>query len=301
MKLSYVDQIQHLKSKGITFKHVDEQQSLEYLQFKNHYFRLKSYCKNYQKRPDGTYIDLDIAYLIELARLDKLFRNFVVTTSLHLEHMLKQRLLKSIVENPNEDGYQIVQDFFQQFPLILSNILRKSGQSVCHDLIDKHKNSFSCWSVVEVLTFGELINFYTFYYQKYPSADNYHRILHHIKFLRNSSAHNNCLLNSMKRPYTVDSFSPSKEISSALVSAGIKPNPRTKVIYNPVLHDFVTMMYVLFKISKDSDVTRKYFDKALILFKVDFQAKQDYFIKNLLITSRFDTIIKFLDYYRGLL
>ena len=52
-KLSIEQQIEHMKSKGITFDLFSEEQAKEYLCKNNYYFKLKSYCKVFEKYQYG--------------------------------------------------------------------------------------------------------------------------------------------------------------------------------------------------------------------------------------------------------
>ncbi|MDD6421504.1 MAG: hypothetical protein PUF83_00330, partial [Intestinibaculum porci] len=60
-------QIEHLKSKGITFDLVSEKDAFSYLQNESHFFKLIAYRKNYQKYEygdhAGQYIHLEFLYL----------------------------------------------------------------------------------------------------------------------------------------------------------------------------------------------------------------------------------------------
>ena len=48
-KLSYSQQIDHLKQKGVQFTEMSEDEALHYLQYNNDFFKLKSYRKNFNK------------------------------------------------------------------------------------------------------------------------------------------------------------------------------------------------------------------------------------------------------------
>lgn len=77
-KLKFEEQIRHFISKGIEFKIIDDNGALLYLKEKNNFFRMKSYCKNFEYHTKNqNYIDLDFAYLIDLATIDMHLRRFV--------------------------------------------------------------------------------------------------------------------------------------------------------------------------------------------------------------------------------
>ena len=76
-KLTIDQQIKHMKSKGILFAIEDEKYAAEYLTFNTYYFKLKAYCKLYDKDKEGKYIGLEFAYLRDLATIDSLFRRII--------------------------------------------------------------------------------------------------------------------------------------------------------------------------------------------------------------------------------
>ncbi|TQR53632.1 hypothetical protein DMC01_10995 [Campylobacter troglodytis] len=49
LKLSIEKQIKHLKDKGIKFELYNEKKATEFLLHHNYFFKIKAYCKNYQK------------------------------------------------------------------------------------------------------------------------------------------------------------------------------------------------------------------------------------------------------------
>ena len=124
-------------------------------------------------------------------------REIVLNFSLDIEHFLKVHLLKNISDNKDEDGYAIVEEFLFCHPEVSEGIQRKSKDSYCEDLIEKYKDRFPIWAFVEVLSFGDLINFCDTYYRKYPSKSIHVGTLRIVKFLRNAAAHNNCLINNL--------------------------------------------------------------------------------------------------------
>ena len=99
-KLSLDEQIEHLKDKGILFNIMDESDAKKYLEQNNNYFKLTAYRKNYNKHPDGKYkgkyINLEFAYLVDMAIIDMRLRYQIVHMALDIEHHAKLQLLRKL-------------------------------------------------------------------------------------------------------------------------------------------------------------------------------------------------------------
>ena len=108
--------IQHLKTKGITFKYMSTSEAQHMLDTTNYYFKLGSYRKNFAKDREGKYINLDFAYLTDLAAIDGQLREYLLEVTLDIEHGIKTFIITNISNNPNEDGYSIIQEFKDKYP-----------------------------------------------------------------------------------------------------------------------------------------------------------------------------------------
>ena len=150
-KITIDDQIQHMKSKGIKFYIMSENDAKDFLSYKTYYFKLKSYAKSFQTMNTcSNYLKLDFAYLVELSTLDAHLRQFIMNLSLSIEHSLKTKLIRDFTNNPNEDGYSIISDFINQYPFILQNIDTKRKDSACADLICKYHPN---WPIRMIFTY----------------------------------------------------------------------------------------------------------------------------------------------------
>ena len=109
--LSYNEQIEHMKNKGITFNIIAENEAKDFLINNNYFLKLYAYRKNYYKTKDGKYINLDFAYLKELSTIDMHLRYLIVEMCLDIEHAIKVKLLNKVQQVSNEDGYNIVKNF----------------------------------------------------------------------------------------------------------------------------------------------------------------------------------------------
>lgn len=251
-KLTIAEQISDMHQKGITFHYTEEQDVSRFLKYNNYYFKLKSYGKNYDKynstEKKGQYLNLDFSYLQELSTLDMYLRKTIIAMALDIEHALKTQLLYDLSANDAEDGYSIVSKYLSADYMRVKSLHDKIGKSAATDLIQKRQNNDDCyalWEIVEVISFGEFIELYQLYYSLYPSKNNdFSSYLWSIKFLRNAAAHNNCLLNSLKAPYSI-SIHKTKDILFEISKIKtVSQKSREKWMANPVIHDFVILVYV---------------------------------------------------------
>lgn len=207
-KLSLDGQIEHLKEKGVLFNIMDEAEARDYLGQHNNYFKLTAYRKNYDKHPAGEnkdkYINLEFAYLVDIAVIDMQLRYRIVHMALDIEHHTKLQLLRKM-DDHNEDGYRIVQDYFDSLSETQKNtcdgeINRNKGNIYCGDIVDKYDGAYPIWAFVEIIPFGRLVSFYGFCADRFSDSnmkDNFYRLLT-CKEIRNASAHSNCILNDLK-------------------------------------------------------------------------------------------------------
>ena len=107
--LNKYEQIQHLKSKGITFDICSEKEAFQYLRCNNNYFKIASYRKNYDKyqggKEKGKYIALDFGCLKDLAIVDMRLRYTIVQLALDIEHYAKVNIL-TMAEDHKEEPWK---------------------------------------------------------------------------------------------------------------------------------------------------------------------------------------------------
>lgn len=203
-------------------------------------------------------------------------RKIILELSLDVEHYLKVRLMADLSNNPAEDGYNIVNLFLQFHQNAKADILGKADKySFCSDLAEKHldKNNetkeLAVWNIVELLSFGNFMELYELYYQTYKSF-NYTPYLKSIKFIRNAAAHNNCILSSLRKPHSIKKFSKTKDLTNVLGKAPeLRDLNRDGMMKNPIIHDFVALLFVYNDIMKVS-ATKKIRNKKMHAIKVQF-------------------------------
>lgn len=251
-KLSLDGQIEHLKEKGVLFNIMDEAEARDYLGQHNNYFKLTAYRKNYDKHPDGEnkdkYINLEFAYLVDIAVIDMQLRYRIVHMALDLEHHTKLQLLRKMDEY-NEDGYQVVQDYIdsldeKQRKIFDSEINRNKGNIYCGDIIAKYEGAFPIWAFIEIVPFGRLVAFYGFCADRFSDKsmkDTFYRLLT-CKEIRNASAHSNCILNNLKAKTAAHSTN--AEVTSELMKIkGMNTNFRKNRMSNARIQQVVTLLY----------------------------------------------------------
>lgn len=260
-KLTPEGQIMHLKKKGVKFEICSEEEALSYLKMNNNYFKLRSYRKNFDKyKKTDTYIDLDFAMLKDLAVIDMRLRYCLLLLSLDVEHFEKVKLLE-IVSESDEDGYEIVKDYFahlehleetciengetfRPYTTLKLEIERNSSSEYCGELVKKYKGSIPIWVLVEIISFGSLIDFLKFCanYLDNESLKNDVFLLIDIKRIRNAAAHNSCIINNLslntsrhKTNYDVSRFL-SREVH-------VNKSSHTRRMSNAAIRDIVTLFY----------------------------------------------------------
>lgn len=306
-KLSIDDQIQHMKEKGIKFELASEEYAKGYLQNNTYYFKIKSYAKSFEKSTKkDTYINVDFAYLEEMAKLDMYLRKYILNLSLDVEHLLKVQLTRDLTNNPNEDGYSIViNNFLINNSYIIDDINHKKTNSASADLIHKYETNWSVWTIIEVLSFGDFIKLYKLYYETYPTKNSKKiiNLLWSLKFLRNASAHNNCLLNSLRKPYQhthllKDGSIKGTKTLSALV-ANIKTigkSSRQSKLINPIIHDLTSSLFLLDLIDVNDNLKKHNFEDLNDLLTNRFIRHKEYFEHDNVILSSYRFIKNVLDY-----
>lgn len=315
-KLSPEEQIQHMISKGIQFNIIDEDAALTYLTQNTYYFKLKEYAKLYEKYKfgdnNGKYVDLEFAYLKDLATIDSLLRKKILLIALDIEHYLKVALLDDF-NRSNEDGYSIIKDFIAFDPdKWEKEFEQKKHGKACSNLINKYRDNFAIWNFVEILSFSDLENLYSFFYirnadQLFPQkAKNprrqfkgpYFYYLNPVRVLRNAAAHSNCLISSLRNPYiSKEEFNNNPYISAFLGKRGVKNRTLNTQLEKPLIHDFCVMLYLYHKVAP-KNVQKYVFEDLKCFFEhrvVDH--KENYCNKNAILCSAYEFVKRVIDIF----
>ncbi|PAF45470.1 Abi family protein [Helicobacter sp. 11S02629-2] len=286
-KLNIQQQIDHMIDQGITFnENINIQKARQFLSDNNYYFKVKAYSKNYKKTAQNTYVNLDFAYLVELSVLDMLLRQLILKIGLNCEHILKTELNKDFCKQYQEDGYKIVKKFLEINESVKNNIAKKKhGSSYIKDLLEKYNENMALWNLLEVLTFGDFLKFYDFFYKEIgmKRSKNY-ALAYSARIIRNASAHNNCILNNLKsKRYTATKVL-KKELADILKTKQEKLDK--DLMRNQVVNDILCLIVLFFKICKSKHMRQYTIDDIKKFFKLCTR-KNEYFKDNDFIRQKF--------------
>lgn len=118
-----------------------------------------------------------------------------------------------------------------------------------------------------------------------------------IKFLRNAAAHNNCLLNSLKAPYHI-TIHKTKEIQLEVSKIKtISSNSRQKWMANPVIHDFIILVFVYLNLIKSAGIKNSGIKQLQWLFDERMPRHKEYFQKNMSIIESYNFTSKIVKYF----
>lgn len=293
--------------KGITFKNTTEEQAEKYFSEKNNYLRTAAYKRNYQKymsgENKGKYISLDFSYLQELSTIDMHFRFIVYRMCLDVEHALKVKIISDIENDTTTDGYDIIKEFFDNNGDVLRKIESTSKAPFTCELIqeyftittiynaEKDKNESKiigydecpAWVLVELVTFGDFLRFYDFYYDSRKMKKIDFSILSLVRNLRNGCAHNNCILSDLKHG---TSHPPMKIKTRIAQIPTLTKNQRQKKLSCRPMLEFVCLLYV-YNLVVSEEIKKYRMGELEDLFFFRMLRHKEYFASNELIKSNY--------------
>ena len=309
-KLSVDEQIEYMSSqKGIKFEQCEKFYAKEFLSYHSYYFKLKAYDKcfetyNNPKHPKyGQYVSLDFKQLLILSKIDMAFRHILLDLSLEIEHSLKVFLNHLISEASTEDGYTVVEQFLQNNDKIKSKIeniiSHPNSNPYTIDMVKKYKDNFAIWNLIEILTFGDLLHFWNFYMSNQEVKIKQSSLIIYVKYIRNASAHLNCMLNQLSYSKNGFKVKPSKLLKN-LISQNLFNGKKIsdswdRLLEVPVLHDFAACIFVFISFVKSDNAFER--TKENLLSFADLVKKYRYIFNNELnLQSGFDYILKLIDF-----
>ena len=306
------DLILHMKSKGIAFTEMSEEEAKAYLHKNNNYFKLTSYRKNYAKCMQGSragqYEKLDFAYLVELARIDVQLRQTILGMCLDIEHFLKVQLIRAIEQDPTEDGYSIVLDYvfdsgnstfaeraYNVSPRAhtISNKLEKNKNNpYCGGLIKKYNGEMPVWVFIEIISFGDLLRFVQYVSKKINwTLPVDIKTLDRVRQIRNAAAHNNCIINDLTPNYKTGTKEPECNepvyITQFVRSAGVAKPTMQKKLSNRRFSQIIHLLYAFDVIVTSSNSRQLRFTELKNLVNTRMLANKKYFMSNQVLDSTY--------------
>ena len=312
MKISKM--VPYLKEKNIKFDIFSEEKAEKYLRDNNNYYNVTAYKHNFERYfIDGEfvdkYIDLDFAYLKDMAIIDHRVRLVLFKMIIDIEHYLKIRILNLIENIDAEDGYRIVNMYLEKdfndenFPRKLhSSIFKKVGTEYYNKIfskydIDKDKKleNIPVWEFLEIITFGELVNFYEFFAKEYDLKKEIKNvfILREVGKLRNAVAHNSCVLCDLDKKD--NQFAPDYKVVDFLNKCGINKDTRDNKLSNSRIRQITYTLYMFNEIVTSDGVKKNVTEDINNLFFDRIIHHKEYYNNNELlksIYSYFEKIIK---------
>lgn len=283
VKYNYTQMIQHMQEKGIQFNICSIADAKDMLTKRNYYFKLTVYRKCFSKI-DGQYSNLDFAYLTDLASIDASLRYYILDLSLDIEHSLKTALDDLITQNPNEDGYSIVQEFRNYDQFGYDQMMRYlQNNKYLRDMFNKHHQRPAIWVLLEVMTFATLSKFIEFYSSKYQARrlNDAKNLLRYAKNLRNASAHSNPLL--------VNIFSEKEHLrypNTNVVRIARQMGLTRQDVMDQKINDLVSIMYLHKKYT--SNASHEHIKRSGKRLIQRMKRHPDYYKNNQLLNKSFD-------------
>lgn len=149
-------------------------------------------------------------------------------------------------------------------------------------------NDCPAWVLQEILTFGDFIKFYEFYYSTRTYKKISFPVINLVKSLRNGAAHNNCILADLSHG---TSHAPT-EISRTIARIpAINKNQRQKKLSSRPMLEFVALLYTYNLVVSDKVKSHR-IQEVKDLFFNRMSEKKGFFQKNELIKSNYEFACK---------
>lgn len=313
--MMHIDEmVPYLKQKNIKFEKISEERAEKYLRDNNNYYNVTSYKHNFERYLfDGKfvdkYIDLDFAYLKDMAIIDHRVRLILFKMIIDIEHYLKIKILNTIETIDEEDGYRIVNLYLEKdfndekFPKRVHNsIFKKVGNEYYQKIFskydvdkDKKLENIPIWEFLEIITFGELVNFYDFYTKEYNLVDENRDvyILRDIVKLRNAVAHNTCILSELNKKD--NEYPPAYKVVQYLKNCNIGKETRDNKLGNSRIRQITYTLYMFNEIVTSDGIKKNIKKEINELFFDRIIHHKEYYNNNELLESIYSYFKKIIE------
>ena len=312
--LKITEMVDYLKEKNIKFEKITEEEAEKYLKNNVNYYNLVSYKNNFEKyirqgQFIDKFIDLDFAYLKDLSIIDSQIRLVLFKIIIEIEHSLKIRILNIVETIENEDGYKLVNKYLEK-DFNNKKRPRKVHDSIKHNVTSEYfQKIFSkynwdedtkienipVWEFLEIITFGELINFFDYLTiesgLKKENTDVF--IFREILKLRNAVAHNTLLLNDLNTKNNINP--PAYKIIQYLNKKGISKTTRNKKLCNSRIRQITYTLYMFDVSVIDSELKKDIKRELKNIYYIRILLHKDYYNNNELLKSIYKYFEKILN------
>lgn len=240
--LTVEQQIEHLKSRGVTFNLCSEEEAADYLAHTNNYLRTACYRKLYPMCSSGeragSYIGLDFGALVRLSSADRVLRSALREVTLDVEHFARVELLDR-ANGQGENGYDLVRNYVfdlkdRERQRISSGLSRRARKGASHDeytgdLIARYEDGYPLWVFLEAVDFGRFCDLWLFCARRWNDNGMLveHYVLKSVKSLRNAVCHNSCIINGFQTSAQKAGYSPPSALLASMGAHGIR-NTKTR-------------------------------------------------------------------------
>jgi hypothetical protein len=183
-------------------------------------------------------------------------------------------------------------------PHLKEDIEGRTNTSTCNDLVEKYKGNWAIWNIVEVMSLSPFTELYALFYNRNSFRDIYLNMLLPVRMLRNAAAHNNCMINRLKPPYS-RTVAPCYELRNELVQEiGLSIKSIDKKLIHPTINDFATLLFLYSRLVPIR-VREAAYRELRKLFHIRMLKNKEYFVKNQIISSNYEFTGCIVDYYVG--
>lgn len=235
-KLTTDELIAYMRSKHVRFDLCDEVEAKRYLTEETFYAQLSPLSHLFDRMPDGSFVDLDFAYLADLVEIDRELRRVALDASLDVEARIKVELMALLTERDDEDGFSVVDDYWLSLSPGARRALKNDldthasrntiegspwlAKEYLDGLLERYELDMPLWKLLQLTFFATTIQLYGFCADRWGMPQMRRRVsrLQDVKAIRNSCAHGNNLLDAIG---SRDMRTPSQTVTSALEQAGV--------------------------------------------------------------------------------
>lgn len=243
----------YMKSLNIKFARFTETEAQDIIRYEFSRAKLLSYAPLFDRyrstEKAGQYVDLDFAYLYDLAHIDNQLMKLIVCMCLDIERTLKAILLSDFEQADASDN--LVKYFVAENAQFFTEVynLQNISYAVKHTIADKQVEDLELDTFLEIIHYGTLERFVRFFYSQYAPTlyckthAPFEKYLIPIRRVRNPSAHNNGIISQLCLPSS-EQFERNNQLLSFFGRHGISHRTLDTNMSKPVIHDLCNLLYM---------------------------------------------------------